>query len=848
MLVAPIVLTLALLPEQKVVPVPALPPPPAPPLVILGGLRVRGMAGQVGMPGVPTAPGVARPAAGGPPDENVLKAAKLGTTDAALLDFFRKRTPPAAPRPKIDELVKKLGSAEPPVRDAAQAELTAIGQPAVPALRTSANNVDDVEGSARARACLANIEGVPAANLVIHAARLLGLRKPAGSAEVLIGYLPFAEDDPTFQEVEHALVAVALRDGKPDDALVQALKDKLPLRRGTAAQVICQAGGSAFHGAVRPLLKDARPSVRLRAALGLVGGFDADAIPVLIDLLAELQPRLRQQAEDYLTQLAGEWAVAGPKGNDLMSRQLRRDIWAAWWKNTDGERLLEEFKSRATSDDDLLKITALIAQLGYDKPEARDGAVQALIAIGGPAASLLRRAVNDADPRVGPLAARCLDSIEKDIPASMPAAAPRLLGLRKPPGTVETLLMYLPFCESADLAEQLTDILSAVACPGGKADEALVKALDNKVATRRALAVLALCRAKAVGELPAVRKLLKDPDLTVQLRAAQGLASLGEKDAVPAMIALLKDLPLSMAWDVEDYLGDLAGDKAPVELLSEDLASRGKAVAAWNKWWGENQKSVTLGNGAAGRRELGQYLLVENYNQVFARGRVLEVDQSGKVLWEIRNLNFPNDAQVLRNGHVLIVEQQSRVSERDKTGKVVGLDRNYPNVFHVERLRDGTTFVACRNQLQMIDAKGNPTMTYNYTSNSILAARRFRDGSMAIVSYGGQYIRLDRGGKEVKNGQFASWGNYSPNGAEVLPGDRAIVADGRMNRVTEIGLDGRASWECPVTYPLSPTLATNGNVVVTATNNTAIIEIDRKGKVVKDWKGFTFRPFRAVRR
>ncbi len=164
-----------------------------------------------------------------------------------------------------------------------------------------------------------HIEGGAAANLAVNAARLLATRKTAGAAAVLIGYLPYAEDETTFLEVEAALVAVALVNGKADPAVVKALKDKIALRRGAAAHVLCQAGGSAYYGAIRPLLKDESPAVRLKAALGLVAAYDSDAIPVLIELLAELPPRLRQQAEEYLTQLAGEWAVSGPKGNDLMS-------------------------------------------------------------------------------------------------------------------------------------------------------------------------------------------------------------------------------------------------------------------------------------------------------------------------------------------------------------------------------------------------------------------------------------------------------------------------------------------------------------------------------------------------
>ncbi len=847
MLVAPFMLTLALLPQQV-----AIPAPPAPLVVQLrgGGFGfIQGVPNVGGLPTVPAAPGLSGNAdlVGGPADETVLKNANLLTTDEALLQFFRRRTPPAPSREKIEALVKQLNAEDLGQRDTAQAELTAIGQAAVPALRTAANNVDQIEGSTRARVCLQNIESSTASNLVIHSARLLAQRKPVGAAEALIGYLPFAEDDATFREVEHALLAVSFREGKPDPAILQALTDKLAIRRGTAAQVICQAGGKAYHAAVRPLLKDERPSVRLRAALGLVGAYDSEAIPVLIDLLAELQPSLRVQAEDFLTQLAGEWAVAGPRGNDLMSRQLRRDVWAAWWKNTDGERLLSEFRSRSISDDDLLKATALIAKLTEDNLSSREATMNELVRMGRSAVPLLRRAVNDGDEKIAPLAARCLDAIDKDIPPAMPAAAPRLLGLRKPAGTVDALLQYLPCCESAALADQLTDILSALGCQSGKADEALLKALDSKVPMRRALAVLALCRGKATADLPAIRRMLKDPDLAVQLRAAQGLASLGEKEAIPTLITLMKELPLDQAWEIEDYLIDLAGDKPPVETLSTDPASRERSVAAWNKWWEENNRSVVL-NGSASRRELGLYLMIENFNQLLSRGRVLEADSSGKIRWEIRNLNWPNDAQLLRNGNLLIIEQQNRVTERDKTGKIVGFDKNFPNVFHVERLRDGSTFIACRNQLIILDPKGATTLNYNYTANTILAAKRFRDGTIAFVSYGGQFIKLDRSGNVIKTAQFANWGTLSPNGAEILSGDRLVLADGRFNKVLEFGLDGKPLWECSVNSPLSPTVTSNGNILVAGNGNNSIYEINRQGKIVKDWSGFEFRPFRVFRR
>ncbi len=132
------------------------------------------------------------------------------------------------------------------------------------------------------------LEGNQAAGLTATAARLLAVHKPEGTVGALLGYLPFAEDERVLMEMEATLVAVALRDGKPDAVLVKALEDPVPLRRTIAAGVLCQAGGASVHAIVRPLLKDPKPTVRLKVSLALVEANDAEAVPVLIDLLSEL--------------------------------------------------------------------------------------------------------------------------------------------------------------------------------------------------------------------------------------------------------------------------------------------------------------------------------------------------------------------------------------------------------------------------------------------------------------------------------------------------------------------------------------------------------------------------------
>jgi hypothetical protein len=267
---------------------------------------------------------------------------------------------------------------------------------------------------------------------------------------------------------------------------------------------------------------------------------------------------------------------------------------------------------------------------------------------------------------------------------------------------------------------------------------------------------------------------------------------------------------------------------------------------AWTKWWGETGKSIDLARIDLHEREGRFFLVVEAWNRAGRGGRVMEVDPTGKVRWEIDRLTWPIDVQSLRGGNVLVVEQNTKVSERTRSNKVVW-EKPFPNVFHAERLVDGSTFIAQRNQIQIIDREGKQTFNHFYNMNSILAARRFRDGSIAYVSYSGHYVRLDRSGKQVKTTQM-NWWNFGPAGAEILPGDRVVASISNFNKVIEFDGEGKQVWECPVISPTIPYRLSNGHTLVPGNNSMTITEIDRKGKVVKEWKGLSFQPYRVVKR
>ena len=270
----------------------------------------------------------AEPAVPDPADEALLKSAGLGVDGPALLEFFRKRTVSPQDEKRAAELVTRLGDEQYALREKATRDLKALGPAALPALRRAAQ-ASDAEVKRRARDCLATIETGLRPELAGAAARLLAARAPAGAAPALLAYLPWAPDADAEEEAQLALLALTAKAGKPGPALVAALADKAPSRRGAAALAVSRSGTEGQRRRVGPLLADPDPKVRLLAARGLLAARDKDAVPAVIDLLT-VAP-LAARAEDVLLSLAGE---AGPKaalGEDEASRRKCRDAWQAWW-------------------------------------------------------------------------------------------------------------------------------------------------------------------------------------------------------------------------------------------------------------------------------------------------------------------------------------------------------------------------------------------------------------------------------------------------------------------------------------------------------------------------------------
>jgi hypothetical protein len=168
----------------------------------------------------------------------VLKDAKQSVDNADLLTFLKERIPTKEEREKIDLLVVELGRAAYAAREKATAALRKLGPKAAGALRGAVASKDP-EVARRAQLILDEIATHGGeAGLTTAVVRLLAVRRPPGSAEALLAFLPLASDDAVLKEVKFALASLVEADKKARAVVELAVKDDVILRREAVKAVL----------------------------------------------------------------------------------------------------------------------------------------------------------------------------------------------------------------------------------------------------------------------------------------------------------------------------------------------------------------------------------------------------------------------------------------------------------------------------------------------------------------------------------------------------------------------------------------------------------------------------------
>jgi HEAT repeat protein len=770
-------------------------------------------------------------------DERLIESAGLSCDGPGLLDFFRARSSTEPEAGRIDDLLRRFSGPSVESRIQAGAELVALGPLATPGLRRVINDFEAPEVRERARRCLAWTEGSPSASLAAAAARVVGRRKPAGAAEALLAYLPFADNEEVSREVTAALQAVGVAGGRVDPVLVRALSDPVPLRRAAAAAVLSQAAPAEQKQAAEKLLHDANPEVRMTVAMALARANNAAAFPVLIDLLAVLPVNKRMQVEEVLQEWAGEWAPAGgPASEDEIARRIRRDAWAAWWANTEGPALLAMLDKRTLSPGEQKKVMAAIRRLGANDFTAREKAAVELIARGRMILPILRESLKNNEAELVRRAQGCIERIENEPAHRLPAAALRLLALRNPPSAAESLLAYLPFAEDENLGEAQS-AMARLALRDGKPEAALVRALADTKPMLRAAAGEALAQGGGPEARPAVRKLLDDADLTVRLRVAKALVS-RDAEAVPVLIGLIANLPDEQAGQVHDFLTPLAGEQAP-RAPEDNAESRKKSSADWAAWWKVNAAKADLTRLANPHQHLLGFTVICEINA----GKIVELGRDRKPRWSFAGLAGPVDALVLPNNRVVVAENHaSRVSERDLTGKIVWQRQVNGNPHNLQRLPNGHILVATNLQIVEVDRTGKEVFTLNNLQpqfGQLTGAYKSRNGHYICMTQNGKCVHYDAKGKELKS--FHA--NRNNAWMDLLPNGRILLAQNGSNKAGEYDSDGKLLLDLDAPQVTVATGLPNGNFLIASHSTGRVMEMDRKGKVL--WEYRTQGPWRA---
>jgi HEAT repeat protein len=263
-------------------------------------------------------------------DEKLLQERSIASDGPSLLAFLRERSLSEDERAQMAQLVRQLGDNDFEKRQAASQKFVLRGPVSVPFLKAALND-PDAEIARGARTCLEDISGGPGPSLPSAAIRQLVRKKPDGAAEMLLRYVPFAEDETVGDECLNALRTMGLREGKAVNAVVAALHDRETTRRAAAAYTVAFAKDIEQRKQAVQLLRDESPIVRFRTVQGLLAARDPQGVPVLIDFLREGSPEITWRAEDVLLRLAGDKGPITSLSTDDDRKKAYAE-WSAWWK------------------------------------------------------------------------------------------------------------------------------------------------------------------------------------------------------------------------------------------------------------------------------------------------------------------------------------------------------------------------------------------------------------------------------------------------------------------------------------------------------------------------------------
>jgi hypothetical protein len=234
---------------------------------------------------------------------------------------------------------------------------------------------------------------------------------------------------------------------------------------------------------------------------------------------------------------------------------------------------------------------------------------------------------------------------------------------------------------------------------------------------------------------------------------------------------------------------------------------------------------------------------------------IMEVSQGGEVLWlYVGSLAFPHSAERLPTGDTLISDTgHDRVSRVNAAGAIVwssddwgggtgtlsdGSHLHYPN--DAELLENGNLLITDRNNDRVIevDGEGQILWIYDRLTRPHNGDRLANGNTMIANSEENRVIEVTPAGEIVWSygqGDDLDW----PRDADRLPSGNILITDSRHNRVLEVDPGGQVVWSfAGLALPYEADRLPNGNTLIADNSHRRAIEVDPAGEIVWSFRNF----------
>lgn len=234
---------------------------------------------------------------------------------------------------------------------------------------------------------------------------------------------------------------------------------------------------------------------------------------------------------------------------------------------------------------------------------------------------------------------------------------------------------------------------------------------------------------------------------------------------------------------------------------------------------------------------------------------LLEVDRDGQIVWKyVGEMAFPHSAERLADGTTLVSDTaNNRCFRVDQAGQIVwtsddwgsgsgtltdGSHLHYPN--DIELLENGHLLITDRNNDRALEVTVDGEVVWQFQGlNRPHNADRLPGGNTLICdSEANRVVEVNPAGEIV----WSFGENFDlnwPRDADRLPNGNTLVTDTRNGRVLEVDPEGDVLWSFSgLALPYESDRLANGNTLIADNTHRRVVEVNPAGEVVWQFRNF----------